>query len=177
VRAKLLAEKTQLEASVEKRKQREIKKYGKEVQRKRTEEKQQSKKVQLDAVKKWRQDRKQSGGGDAGGAGEDFDVGILDEAENKVSKKRKADSPAPNQSRKRQAKDQKFGFGGKKRGSKRNTAESTADMSGGFGRGAPRCEVPLQHHTTHDTHATRPLLRTHWANACRHVNGEQGQRR
>lgn len=174
MRAKLLAEKSQLEASVEKRKQREIKKYGKEVQRKRTEEKQQSKKVQLDAVKKWRQDRKQSGGGDAGGAGEDFDVGILDEAENKVSKKRKADSPAPHQSRKRQAKDQKFGFGGKKRGSKRNTAESAADMSDGFGRGASRCVVSHTHTRSQHTH-THP--HGHWANACGHVNGEQGQRR
>jgi rRNA-processing protein EBP2 len=81
-----------------------------------------------------RADRKLSGGG---AGGEDFDVGILDDAENNVSKKRKA-APSPNQSRKRQAKDEKFGFGGKKRGSKRNTAESTADVAS-FGRGAPRC--------------------------------------
>jgi len=33
-------------------------------------------------------------------------------------------------SKKRLAKDKKFGYGGRKRGSKQNTAESTADMSG-----------------------------------------------
>jgi rRNA-processing protein EBP2 len=132
VRAKLLAEKTQVEAAAERRKQREIKKYGKEVQRKRQEEKQQSKKQQLDAVKKWRQKKKMSGGDD----GEEFDVNIMDGEENgaNASKKRKATS-VPARSSKRQHKDQKFGFGGKKRGSKKNTSDSTADMSG-FGRKA-----------------------------------------
>jgi len=77
-------------------------------------------------------EKKMSGGDD----GEEFDVNIMDGEENgaNASKKRKATS-VPARSSKRQHKDQKFGFGGKKRGSKKNTSDSTADMSG-FGRKA-----------------------------------------
>ncbi len=44
-----------MEQAAEKRKQREMKKFGKEVQRKKLEERQQAKKQQLEKVKRWRE--------------------------------------------------------------------------------------------------------------------------
>ncbi|KAL6047877.1 Ebp2-domain-containing protein [Balamuthia mandrillaris] len=126
VRAKLLSEKKNLEVAAEKRKQRELKKFGKQVQAEKQQERAKQKKQQLEAIKQWRKERKQ------GNNTEDFSVDLLspeDEADNK-GKKRKQSNDGGRKNTKRQKKNEKYGFGGQKRFSKSNSADSAASMSG-----------------------------------------------
>eukprot|EP00118_Oscarella_pearsei_P005389 m.24757 g.24757 ORF g.24757 m.24757 type:complete len:301 (+) comp28675_c0_seq2:19-921(+) len=109
-----------VEKSEKAKKQRELKKYGKKVQREVLQRKQRAKKEALEAVKKYRKDHHEKPDFLKDEAGKEFGVEAV---------RGKQGSMTPRKSRKRAAKDGKFGFGGKKRGGKRNTAESTADMS------------------------------------------------
>jgi len=64
-----------------------------------------------------------------------FDVGLDDDLDDKKAKRRRADGAPTFDSKKtpnmkRQAKDKKYGFGGKKRFSKSGDAISSADMRG-----------------------------------------------
>lgn len=63
-----------------------------------------------------------------------FDVELKDEDESKQSKRRRSDGPPADGKRalnaKRQAKDKKYGFGGKRRFSKSGDAMSSSDMRG-----------------------------------------------
>lgn len=77
-------------------------------------------------------------GADLENANEDdlFDVAIEDAAESERKDKaaRRAGGGAGKPNTKRQKRDEKFGFGGKKRFGKSNDARSTSDMSGFSGR-------------------------------------------
>ncbi|KAL8573165.1 hypothetical protein ACOMHN_036150 [Nucella lapillus] len=103
IREKLMEKKVGLERSETAKKLREAKKYGKKVQQEVTLKRQQEKRELSDAVKKFRK-------GKANNLEE-----ILDGSNKK---------PQPN--KKRAHKNRKFGFGGQKKRSKRNTKESTA---------------------------------------------------
>ena len=138
VRAKLIEQKKGIEQQQERRKIRDMKKFGKQLQIQKTLERAKQKKKELDSIKKWRQDRKKGNNEDG-----EFPAEVLlaEDAPEKNNKKkslehgkgRNADQPS-NRKRKRQAakkasKDAKYGFGGKKRHKKSNDAESTSDVS------------------------------------------------
>jgi len=109
IRQKLLT-KQQVQEKVEKvKKLRELKKYGKKVQVEVQQNRIKEKKQMIEDVKKFRK-----------GKIDNLDF-LEDGSSGKGSDKRV--------NAKRKSKDQKFGFGGKKRGAKRNTKESNNEVS------------------------------------------------
>ncbi|CAK7337095.1 unnamed protein product [Dovyalis caffra] len=142
VKGRLLAEKRSIEEAEERRKARESKKLAKEVQLKKQKERNAQKKTAIETVKNWRKQRKQSGfaGGDKDGELDmPFEDGKVFERSNK---KRPGVSPGdrsggkgrqpwkgkngPEKKKsKRESRDSKFGFGGRKGLKKQNTADST----------------------------------------------------
>ncbi|KAL8529054.1 hypothetical protein ACS0TY_006500 [Phlomoides rotata] len=146
VKGRLLAEKRKTEESEERRKSRESKKLSKEVQAQKQRERAKQKKEEIESVKNWRKQRKQSGfaGGD-----KDSDLSFAFEDGKpfqRPGKKRPGVSPGDrtggmakyagkgkkggfDKKRKdRDHRDSKFGFGGKKGLKKQNTAETTNDF-------------------------------------------------
>ncbi|XP_028403785.1 probable rRNA-processing protein EBP2 [Dendronephthya gigantea] len=123
VREKLVTKELAMEKSEKARKLRAMKKYGKKVQQEVLKKRQQEKKQMLESVKKYRKGQK--------GKPEflqdnddEFDINT-----DKGTKRSAPNKPQEGKSAKRQRKDSKYGFGGKKRAKKRNTADSVADVS------------------------------------------------
>lgn len=128
VRQRLLDESASIKASEEAKRQRELKKYGKKIQTEKLLDRQKSKRDLEQRVESLK--RKRQGGlvGD-----DEFDVQLEDAIADKPRERR----PKPKMSR--TSRDQKFGFGGKKRWNKSNTAESTDDFGGARkGKGVAR---------------------------------------
>ncbi|EFJ22597.1 hypothetical protein SELMODRAFT_175633 [Selaginella moellendorffii] len=134
VKDRLLSDKKQIEEEQERRKAREAKKYAKEVQAEKMKERARQKKHDFESVKKWRKMRKDS---DFTQGEDDFPVDAPD-----AKPKRNAAAPwdrsggkklAGHKSKSRQQRDAKFGYGGRKGLSKKNTADSAA---GGLKRSA-----------------------------------------
>uniref|UniRef100_A0A7S4LAQ5 rRNA-processing protein EBP2 n=1 Tax=Paramoeba aestuarina TaxID=180227 RepID=A0A7S4LAQ5_9EUKA len=127
VRKKLLAEKAKVEGIEERRRVREMKKYGKEIQKQKEKERQQQKKATLDAVKQWKKD-----GGSGGGLDEDGFLESLEKGKKGSSSSSSSQAPGSRKrkSQKQQQKDEKYGYGGPKKRMKKNTAESTNDTKG-----------------------------------------------
>ena len=128
VRQRLLDESASIKASEEAKRQRELKKYGKKIQTEKLLDRQKSKRDLEQRVESLK--RKRQGGlvGD-----DEFDVQLEEAIADKPRERR----PKPKMSR--TSRDQKFGFGGKKRWNKSNTAESTDDFGGARkGKGAAR---------------------------------------
>ncbi|RPD62599.1 eukaryotic rRNA processing [Lentinus tigrinus ALCF2SS1-7] len=121
IRQRLLDESAGLKRSEEKRKEREGKKFGKQVQLEKIKERQQNKKEIEERLKGLK--RKRKGAMDGADDGEDFDVAVEDALADRPSKRAKG----PNGKSKlpRTARDKKFGFGGAGRRSKQNTKDST----------------------------------------------------
>lgn len=117
VRQRLLDESASIKASEDAKRQRELKKYGKKIQTEKLFERQRSKRDMQEKVNALK--RKRQTGLDMDD--DEFDV-QLEEAlgERKASQRAQR---GPN--KKRQYRDEKYGFGGKKRHNKSNTAEST----------------------------------------------------
>ena len=113
------------------RKAREQKAYSKQVQAEKQKERQQSKKQQINQIQHLRKQREKSGF-----AGElDYDEAIekLGQPRQQQQKGRAGErirAGEPMSSKKRQMKDAKFGFGGRKRLQKQNDAFSSANMEG-----------------------------------------------
>ncbi|KAE8251263.1 hypothetical protein A4X13_0g4076 [Tilletia indica] len=155
VRQRLLDERAGIKASEDAKRQRELKKFGKKVQVEKLLERQRSKRQMEEKIKGLK--RKHSGLDEdgAGGAGksafagtEDFDVRLEEAIGNNASS-----SDGPNKKARtsegstrggarggargakmpRTARDTKYGYGGKKRHAKENTAESSADLYGEAG--------------------------------------------
>ncbi|KAF7189509.1 rRNA-processing protein EBP2 [Pseudocercospora fuligena] len=128
VRAKMLDEAARKKASADARRQRDLKKFGKAVQVAKLQERQKEKRDTMDRIQTLK--RKRQGADLTANEDNDFDIAIEDAAE--IAKKdkaaRQASGDGPN--RKRQKKDEKFGFGGKKRFAKSNDAKSTGDDRG-----------------------------------------------
>lgn len=128
VRGKLQAKKESMEASEKAKKQRQMKKFGKKIQQEVLQRRQKEKKQMMDSV-----DRIKKGKDKLAKGKNDED--IFDVSTNKADKKSGA--------MKRKAKDEKFGYGGKKRKMKQNTNEDL-HKSDGFNakinsnKGAPR---------------------------------------
>uniref|UniRef100_A0AAY4CHL7 EBNA1 binding protein 2 n=1 Tax=Denticeps clupeoides TaxID=299321 RepID=A0AAY4CHL7_9TELE len=120
VRQKLIQKQQIMEKSEKAKKLREQRKYGKKVQVEVLQNRQKQKKALMSAVKKY-----QKGMTDK----LDFLDGDQEKPKNSTAApKTRMSKKGPNA--KRKFKDQKFGFGGKKSGSKWNTKESHNDVSG-----------------------------------------------
>lgn len=102
----------------EARKQRHLKKFGKKIQVEKRLEREKQKADDLGKIAELRKKRRAVAQHE-----DDFDVQVDDEAEE--PKHRKTQSWKREPSKRQTSKNDKFGFGGKKRGAKRNTSEST----------------------------------------------------
>lgn len=128
-------------AAAEARRQRDLKKFGKAVQVAKEQERAKEKRQTLERIKEVKRKRRGNDPGLVRETEEDlFDVGVEDG--NGDGDQRRGGGN--NAKFKRQKRDAKFGFGGKKRFAKSGTAESTADardfpsarrMKAGGGRG------------------------------------------
>lgn len=123
VRDSLLQKKAGLEISEKVRKARQNRKMMKQLQVQAQLQRQKEKKDLMDEVKKYRK-----------GVRKDLDFlepGGGKKSAQQTQKKRVGQHPKNNKStEKRKYRDDKYGFGGKKKGSKINTKESSADVSG-----------------------------------------------
>ncbi|KAF9998115.1 rRNA-processing protein and EBNA1-binding protein ebp2 [Entomortierella chlamydospora] len=137
IRQKLLDENASIQASERAKAQRELKKFGKKVQ---TEKRLEREKAKAEALEKINVLKKKRQGNDSSAnADDEFDVALAsDDEEMRAYKttgrngnkgKKRSASSTPESRGKRLKKDQKFGFGGKKRHAKSNTADSSADVS------------------------------------------------
>lgn len=133
VKAKLVEEASAKKAAAEARKQRDLKKFGKQVQVAKLQERQKAKRETLEKIKTLKRKRQESSG-DLGATEADlFDVGVDAELSKHNAKKafargKDGERAAPNA--KRQKKNEKYGFGGKKRHAKSGDAASSGDLSG-----------------------------------------------
>ncbi|CDS01577.1 hypothetical protein [Sporisorium scitamineum] len=142
IRQKLLDESAAIKASEAAKKQRELKKFGKKVQVEKLQERIRNKKELNERIAGLK--RKHGSIEDASGADADeFDVRLEEAiggpsaaADTKKPKLTAKRAPTNKAKMPRNARDAKYGFGGKKRYSKSNTAESTNDFSLGPTRGA-----------------------------------------
>jgi rRNA-processing protein EBP2 len=130
VKAKLVDEAARKKASADARRQRDLKKFGKAVQVAKLQERDRTKRDTMDKINSLK--RKRAGGADLNDKEDNFDVALEDAAvtEKKDRADRKARGAEARQQGKRQKKDEKYGFGGKKRHAKSNDAKSASDMSG-----------------------------------------------
>ncbi|KAF8837853.1 eukaryotic rRNA processing [Paxillus ammoniavirescens] len=132
IRSRLLDERAGIKKSEEKRKERQAKKFGKQVQLEKQRDREKGKKEAEERLKSLK--RKRKGALDNAEAdGEAFDIAVEDAV---------SDGPAAKRARgrggkfvSRSTRDAKFGFGGKGRRSKQNTKSSTDDFDSGPGRG------------------------------------------
>lgn len=142
VKSRLLVEKKNMEEADERRKAREAKKLSKEIQNQKLKERAKQKKESIESVKKWRKQRQQSGfaGGDKGS---ELDSAFEDgKPFEKSSNKRPGVAPGDRSGgkakyagkgkkpKKREIKDTKFGYGGRKGSKKQNVAQTTNDLRG-----------------------------------------------
>ncbi|KAG8688204.1 rRNA-processing protein and EBNA1-binding protein ebp2, partial [Ceratobasidium sp. 423] len=138
IRQRLLDERAGIQKSEAAKKQRELKKIGKQVQVEKLKERERGKKEMNERVKGLK--RKRGGALDAAQDSEAFDVAVEDAISDRPAKRGKQDGK-PNMSRAKR--DAKFGFGGagtKGRRGKQNTKQSTEsfDFRGGVGKEAKR---------------------------------------
>ena len=119
VRAELVFERTAQETKEERRKAREQKRYGKQVQAEKLKERTLAKKESIKSLDKWRKRRKQEGFADDGAAG--APDGFDDERGDGAKKRRggggggQHGGSTPESRKKKSFKEEKFGFGGRKR--------------------------------------------------------------
>ncbi|KLJ09534.1 hypothetical protein EMPG_15060 [Blastomyces silverae] len=131
VKKKLFDEATSKKASAEAKRQRDLKKFGKQVQVAKLQQRQKEKRETLDKINSLKRKRKASDGAPTEEA-DLFDVTLEDEGKSHSrggANKSGRNGPAGAQN-KRQKKDEKFGFGGKKRFAKSGDAVSSGDLSG-----------------------------------------------
>ncbi|NP_001017151.1 EBNA1 binding protein 2 [Xenopus tropicalis] len=120
IRQKLQIKQAAMEKSEKAKQLRALRKYGKKVQTEVLQKRQKEKSAMMTQIKKY-----QKGLSDK----LDFLEGDQTQKKNKTGGSA-AQKAKKGPSAKRRYKDQKFGFGGKKKGSKRNTKESYNDVSG-----------------------------------------------
>ncbi|KAF7846369.1 hypothetical protein BT93_L4493 [Corymbia citriodora subsp. variegata] len=131
IKQKLVDEAASKKASADARRQRDLKKFGKQVQVAKLQERDRSKRETMEKINLLKRKRQ---GADIGNAKEDdlFDVALEDAATTakKDRSERRGPGGAGGPKMKRQKRDEKFGYGGKKRFGKSNDAKSSADTSG-----------------------------------------------
>ncbi|KAM7197348.1 Eukaryotic rRNA processing protein EBP2 domain containing protein [Naviculisporaceae sp. PSN 640] len=134
VKGKLIEDATAKKASAEARKQRELKKFGKQVQVAKQQERAKQKREALDKINLLKRKRQENGG--VAGANEEdiFDVAVENELKSAGNSKKRSfggsEGGRSGPNAKRQKKDAKYGHGGKKKYSKSGDAMSSGDLSG-----------------------------------------------
>ena len=134
IRKRMIEEVETIKTSEERKKLRELKKFGKKVQTSVLIARQESKKAEMDKIKSLRR-KKTENAKSALSNDDDFDVQVEETLGDEAAtpgygaRKREANSKGPNgkPNHKRMGKDAKFGFGGKRKFDKSNTRESTDD--------------------------------------------------
>ncbi|GAB0145458.1 P450 monooxygenase-like protein [Epichloe bromicola] len=132
VKAKLIEEASAKKASAEARKLRDLKKFGKQVQVAKLQERQKAKRETLEKIKNLKRKRHESGGDMTTNEADIFDVSV----DNELAKHSQRSGPpgrggsSSGPGAKRQKKNEKYGFGGKKRHAKSGDAISSGDLSG-----------------------------------------------
>ncbi|KAJ7490462.1 eukaryotic rRNA processing protein EBP2-domain-containing protein [Mycena latifolia] len=142
IRQRLLDERAGIKKSEDKRKEREGKKFGKQVQIERLKEREKGKKEMEERLKGLK--RKRGDMLDKPSAEDDgFDIAVEDAIADRPAKRGRGSAPGARGRGEdgrgggrgvkvsRQARDQKYGFGGTKKHAKSNTRESTDDFGGG----------------------------------------------
>ncbi|KAK4082117.1 uncharacterized protein Triagg1_1929 [Trichoderma aggressivum f. europaeum] len=131
IKAKLVEEASAKKAAAEARKLRDLKKFGKQVQVSKLQERQKAKREVLDKIKTLKRKR-QEHSSDVGTKEADiFDVSV----DNEIAKHSQRSGTGRQQSgarpvnAKRQKKNERYGFGGKKRHAKSGDAMSSGDLS------------------------------------------------
>ncbi|KAF9869461.1 rRNA processing protein [Colletotrichum karsti] len=131
IKDKLIEEASNKKAAAEARKLRDLKKFGKQVQVAKLQERQKAKKDTLEKIKTLKRKRQEGSGNLDTHEGDLFDVAV----DNELKGHRNSKTGGPRGSgsgvnAKRQKKNEKYGFGGKKRHSKSGDAMSSGDLSG-----------------------------------------------
>ncbi|OAX35999.1 eukaryotic rRNA processing [Rhizopogon vinicolor AM-OR11-026] len=121
LRSRLLDERAGIKKSEEKRREREGKKFGKQVQMEKLKERERSKKDMEERLKGLKRKRK-GALENAEADGDAFDIAVEDAIADRPSKRAKGPG---GKKMARNTRDQKFGFGGQGRRSKQNTKAST----------------------------------------------------
>ncbi|GLA60393.1 rRNA-processing protein and EBNA1-binding protein ebp2 [Aspergillus tubingensis] len=127
IKKKLYDEAAAKKAAAEARKQRDLKKFGKQVQVAKLQQRAKEKRETLEKINALKKKRKAETGGPTDDSSNMFDVAIDDAAQAGGGRKRGRDAEG-GPSMKRQKKNEKFGFGGKKRFAKSGDAVSSGDM-------------------------------------------------
>ncbi|TPX06937.1 uncharacterized protein E0L32_011161 [Thyridium curvatum] len=135
VKAKLIEDATAKKAAAEARKQRDLKKFGKQVQVAKLQERAKAKKETLEKIKTLKRKRQENSGDLGETEGDLFDVAVDDEIKRHNNNRseggrggRGGAASAGRPNAKRQKKNEKYGFGGKKRHAKSGDAISSGDM-------------------------------------------------
>eukprot|EP00038_Savillea_parva_P018805 m.25519 g.25519 ORF g.25519 m.25519 type:complete len:301 (-) comp4244_c0_seq1:652-1554(-) len=124
VKERLIIENKKITASEQARKQRENKKFGKKIQQEVLAKRQKAKKEAIAGVNKLRKGLKQK----MANSSADFGVEAVDAAEARGG----GASPRGGRNKKREAKDAKFGFGGKGNNKRSKRNDSSSFMEGRF---------------------------------------------
>ena len=126
LKTKLLREAADRKASEESKKQRQLKKFGKQVQHETLQKRAKEKKETLEKIKSLKKKR----GANEISNDDDFQIALEEATKDEYSRSAGNDNKRLKPNGKRLAKDAKYGRGGKKSGSRKNDAASSADISG-----------------------------------------------
>ncbi|KAM0324199.1 hypothetical protein ACHAQA_008393 [Verticillium albo-atrum] len=138
VKEKLVEEATAKKASADARKLRDLKKFGKQVQIAKLQERQKAKKDTLEKISLLKKKRQEGSSSNLGtNEGDIFDVAVDNEIKGYGNSKGGAGRGRTEPNAKRQKKNDKYGFGGKKRHAKSGDAVSSGDVSGFNNRRGP----------------------------------------
>ncbi|KAK1997055.1 Ebp2-domain-containing protein [Colletotrichum falcatum] len=135
VKAKLVEEASAKKAAAEARKLRDLKKFGKQVQVAKLQERQKAKKDTLEKIKTLKRKRQEGSSNLDTHEADLFDVGVDNEIKSHTNSsgrrdgKRDGGRSGSGVNAKRVKKNEKYGFGGKKRHSKSGDAISSGDLS------------------------------------------------
>ncbi|KAI5955919.1 EBP2 [Candida jiufengensis] len=126
LKTKLLGEAANKKASEDAKKQRQLKKFGKQVQHETLQQRAKQKKETLEKIKSLKKKR----GANEISNDDDFQIALEEATKDDYKSGNGGDSKRRKINGKRMAKNAKYGSGGMKRGSRKNDAASSADISG-----------------------------------------------
>lgn len=126
LKSKLFEESANKKASEEAKRQRSLKKFGKQVQHATLQDRAKQKKETLEKINSL---KKKRSGNDVGND-DDFQIALEDATREERRGDAGGDTKRSRPNTKKLAKESKYGFGGKKAGSRKNDAESSSDVSG-----------------------------------------------
>ncbi|KAF7161507.1 hypothetical protein CNMCM5623_007078 [Aspergillus felis] len=127
IKKKLYDEAAAKKAAAEARKQRDLKKFGKQVQVAKLQQRHKEKRETLEKINELKKKRKADKSGITDNDNDLFDIAI-ENSDKPDSRKRSRGNEGGGPSMKRQKKNEKYGFGGKKRHSKSGDAVSSGDL-------------------------------------------------